>query len=144
MELCVVHVVEEPPEGWEGEVGRPEGPEEGSAPGDPAEAGPPERNAAADTTPGARDADEVTRGRELFRSLGWTGCHQAEGIGRSRLSLDGVGDRLSADTLRAWVVAPRSVDPSVRKPAYEDLPEDEAEALVAYMRSLKGDGRYDG
>lgn len=95
-----------------------------------------ERGAAVDTPPGAADTALVARGREVFRSVGCTGCHSAEGVGRDRLPLGGVGARLSADTLRAWVVDPRSVDPSVRKPAYDDLPEEDVAALVAYMKGL--------
>lgn len=92
--------------------------------------------AAVDTPPPAEDTALVARGREVFRSVGCTGCHSAEGVGRDRLPLDGVGARLSADTLRAWVVDPRSVAPSVRKPAYDDLPKEDVDALVAYMESL--------
>ena len=92
---------------------------------------------AVDTPPPPADSAAVARGREVFRSVGCTGCHSAEGEGRSRYPLDGVGSRLSADTLRAWVVDPRSVDPSVRKPAYDDLPEEDVDALVAYMQSLR-------
>ena len=92
---------------------------------------------AADTIMEAGDTLQVGRGRELFREVGCTGCHAAEGVGSSRIPLDGVGSRLSGDTLRLWVVAPREVDPGVRKPAYDDLPPEDVEALVDYMRSLK-------
>lgn len=95
-----------------------------------------DRSGAVDTLQGIPDTLLVARGREIFRSVGCTGCHSAEGVGRSRLPIDGVGTRLSAETLRAWVVDPRSVDPSVRKPAYDDLPEEDIDALVAYMQSL--------
>lgn len=91
----------------------------------------------ADTVPGASDTARVARGRALFEEVGCTGCHSAEGVGSRRLPLDGVGSRLSTDTLRAWIVDPRSVDPSVRKPAYDDLSEGDVDALVAYMLSLK-------
>lgn len=102
-----------------------------------------ERGAAVDTQTGNADTVQVARGREVFRSEGCTGCHAAEGVGRSRLPLDGVGSRLPPDTLRAWVVDPRSVDPSVRKPAYDDLPEEDVDALVAYMQSLKEEDSED-
>lgn len=95
-----------------------------------------DRSGGVDTPPGTTDTLLVARGREIFRSVGCTGCHAAEGVGRSRLPIDGVGARLSPDTLRAWVVDPRSVDPSVRKPAYDHLPEGDVDALVAYMQSL--------
>lgn len=95
-----------------------------------------DRSGAVDTPPGIPDTLLVARGREIFRSVGCTGCHAAEGVGRSRLPIDGVGARLSAVSLRAWVVDPRSVDPSVRKPAYDDLPEEDVDALVAFMLNL--------
>lgn len=112
-----------------------EGAERAAAEG-PNDGPPAGRGAAVDTPPGAGDTARVARGREVFRSVGCTGCHSAEGVGRDRLPLDGVGSRLSADTLRAWVVDPRSVAPSVRKPAYDDLPGEDVDALVAYMQSL--------
>ncbi len=92
-----------------------------------------------DTVVEGEEGARVARGRQLFREVGCTGCHSAEWEGSRRLPLDGVGSRLSADTLRLWIVDPRSVDPGVRKPAYDDLPSDEVEALVAYMRSLEED-----
>lgn len=112
---------------------------EAGPPTPPPEAGPPAA-ASPDTVPAAQDSALVAQGRELFRSVGCTGCHAAEGEGSRRIPLDGVGSRLSADTLRAWVVDPRSVAPSVRKPAYDDLPDDEVNALVAYMLSLTEGG----
>lgn len=104
----------------------------------PGTAGPVE--GAPDTTEGAGDTTAVATGRELFRTVGCTACHSAEGVGNDRIPLEGVGARLSADTLRAWIVDPRSMDPGVRKPAYDDLPEDEVDALVAYMESLTEPG----
>lgn len=95
---------------------------------------------AADTVPGKGDGARVARGRELFREVGCTGCHSAEGEGSRRIPLDGVGSRLSTDTLRLWIVDPRAVAPDVRKPAYDDLRADEVEALVAYMGSLTEEG----
>lgn len=109
--------------------------------------GPRETRAAAppasDTVPPREtplDSARVARGRVLFREVGCTGCHSAEGEGSRRIPLDGVGGRLSPDTLRAWIVEPESVQPGVRKPAYDDLPPDEVGALVAYMRSLRDEG----
>lgn len=105
-----------------------------------AAAAPARPSAAAHSIPPPGDTTTVARGRELFRSVGCTRCHSAEGAGRRRLPLDGVGARLSADTLRLWVVDPRAVDPGVRKPAYDDLPREDVEALVVYMESLDGPG----
>ena len=89
-----------------------------------------------ETAPGVDRDGRIARGRELFRSVGCARCHSAEGVGRDRYPLDGVGARLSTDTLRAWIVDPRSVDPAVRKPAYDHLPQEEVDALVEYLASL--------
>lgn len=56
--------------------------------------------------------------------------------GGTSYPLDGDGARLSTDALRAWIVAPRPVDPAVRKPACEHLPREEVDALVDYLASL--------
>lgn len=109
--------------------------------GDTGATAPPARPpAAAESVPPPGDTTTVARGRELFRSVGCTGCHSAEGVGGRRIPLDGVGARLSADTLRLWVVDPRAVDPGVRKPAYDDLPREDVEALVEFMESLDRPG----
>lgn len=84
------------------------------------------------------DTLAIARGRELFREVGCTGCHGAEGVGRNRLLLDSVGSYLPADTLRLWIVDPQAVQPGVRKPAYDDLPEGEVDDMVAYLLSLVG------
>lgn len=91
------------------------------------------------TVPASSSGDTlaIARGRELFREVGCTGCHGAEGVGRDRLLLDSVGSYLPADTLRLWIVDPQAVQPGVRKPAYDDLPAGEVNDLVAYLLSLE-------
>jgi hypothetical protein len=49
----------------------------------------------------------------------------------------GVGGRLDEKVLRNWVVAPQTMNPTVRKRAYDKLPKDDLDALVAYLRSLR-------
>lgn len=92
------------------------------------------------TVPSSSSGDTlaIARGRELFREVGCTGCHGAEGVGRNRLLLDSVGSYLPADTLRLWIVDPQAVQAGVRKPAYDDLPEPDVDDLVAYLLSLTG------
>jgi hypothetical protein len=48
-----------------------------------------------------------------------------------------VGGRLDEKVLRNWVVAPQTMNPTVRKRAYDKLPKDDLDALVAYLRSLR-------
>ncbi len=78
----------------------------------------------------------LAEGRRVYDEQNCALCHSIAGEGSPRSPLDGVGDRLDAEELRLWVVDPQAVDPGVRKPAYDDLPEDEVEVLVAYLQSL--------
>lgn len=74
-------------------------------------------------------------GRRVYREERCARCHSIAGEGSPRSPLDGVGDRLTREEIRLWIVAPQEIAPRVRKPSYE-LPEEELEALVAYMASL--------
>ncbi len=83
----------------------------------------------------------VEMGRRVYEEQDCALCHSIAGEGSPRSPLDGVGDRLDAEELRLWVVDPQAVSPGVRKPAYDDLPEDEVEAVVAYLQSLTNSNR---
>lgn len=48
-----------------------------------------------------------------------------------------MGGRLDAKALRTWIVAPKAMDPKVRKPAYDELPDADPDALLAYLASLR-------
>ena len=57
--------------------------------------------------------------------------------------LDGVGSKLTADEIRAWIVTPAEMTKktnATRKPpmrAYASLPKEDLDALVAFMASKK-------
>jgi len=78
----------------------------------------------------------VAMGRRLYDREGCAACHSIARVGSPRSPLDGVGSRLTAEELRLWIVDPQAMRPGIRKPAYDDLPEEEVEALVAFMASL--------
>jgi len=63
-------------------------------------------------------------------------CHSIGGQGNRRNPLDGVGSRLDEESIRKWIVAPQQMDPKVKKKAYTDLPAEQLDALVSYMKSL--------
>lgn len=84
------------------------------------------------------DAARLDRGRQVYREQRCASCHSLAGAGNRRHPLDGVGGRLSPETIRRWIVDPQSLDPQVRKPDYGDLPADDLEALVAYLVSRRG------
>lgn len=87
----------------------------------------------------SQDADRarIDRGREVYEQQRCQTCHAIEGVGNRRYPLDGVGVRLTEEQIRKWIVAPREMDPKVRKRAYDKLPKADLDALVAYMRSLE-------
>jgi mono/diheme cytochrome c family protein len=78
----------------------------------------------------------VAMGRRLYDREGCAACHSIARVGSPRSPLDGVGSRRTAEELRLWIVDPQAMRPGIRKPAYDDLPEEEVEALVAFMASL--------
>jgi mono/diheme cytochrome c family protein len=71
-------------------------------------------------------------------------CHAIAGKGNKANPLDGVGTKLSAADIRAWIITPVEMaakTKSTRKPPmpnkYATLPAADLDALVAYMQSLK-------
>jgi mono/diheme cytochrome c family protein len=79
----------------------------------------------------------IARGQVVYREQKCQTCHSVAGVGNRRSPLDGVGGRLDEKALRNWVVAPQTMNPKVRKRAYDKLPKDDLDALVAYLRSLR-------
>ena len=78
------------------------------------------------------------RGKEVYREQHCSACHSIGGAGNRRYPLDGVGGRLTETQIRKWIVAPREMDSTVRKRAYDKLPKGDLDALVKYLKSLGG------
>lgn len=78
------------------------------------------------------------RGREVYAEQRCRACHSIAGVGNTRYPLDHVGRDLSTDVIRKWIVAPRTLNPTVRKPEF-DLSESDLEALILYLTTLVGD-----
>jgi cytochrome c2 len=87
--------------------------------------------------------DAVERGRKVYAAEKCGVCHSVGDQGNKRGPLDGVGSRLSADDVRAWLTNPQDMTAktkATRKPlmkSYAHLAKDDSEAVVAYMQSLK-------
>lgn len=79
----------------------------------------------------------IARGQRVYEEERCRACHSIAGQGNRRYPLDGVGSRLTLDQLRKWIVAPREMDPKVRKRAYDKLSAADVEALVSYLASLR-------
>jgi len=111
-------------------------------------------------------APTLSEGRALYRSLNCAGCHVLEGFAADRSSappLDAIGDKVDADFLWTWLRDPRGYRPGTRMPtfwprplepatgrpmppgsaevrAWERRRDDEATAIVAFLRAVSRDG----
>ena len=88
--------------------------------------------------------DAVKKGEQVYTAQKCQTCHSIAGKGKKQNPLDGVGKKLSADEIRAWIVTPTEMTKksgSTKKPPmpnrYSKLPAADLDALVAYMVSLK-------
>jgi cytochrome c oxidase subunit 2 len=99
--------------------------------------------------PAAEPADEAARrGRDLFTGAGCAACHTVTGTGAagrtgpdlthvaSRPMLGAGASPNTPEDLATWVRDPHSVKEGVAMPA-PDRPDDELDALVAYVRGLR-------
>ena len=88
----------------------------------------------------------VAAGRAAYDRNGCAGCHAIGGQGNPRSPLDGVGQRLAPDAIRDWMVASDRVKPRLSaavariKQRYAALPEEELQAMVDYLASLRAAG----
>jgi mono/diheme cytochrome c family protein len=95
----------------------------------------------------AQDAAKVEKGKQVYDAAmpKCKTCHSIGGAGNVKGPLDGVGAKLKADEIKAWMRTPKEMTEktkSTRKPympAYpkDKLSDEDLEALTAYMLSLK-------
>lgn len=86
--------------------------------------------------------DARARGEKVYADQKCSLCHSIAGKGNAKGPLDGVGSKLSADDIRAWIVDAKAMTAKTkptRKPEMKQytLPKDDVDALVAYLSSLK-------
>ena len=91
-----------------------------------------------------QDAAQIEKGQQIYAAQKCFTCHSIAGKGAKQSPLDGVGTKLSADDIRAWIVSPTEMTKktnSTKKPPmpnkWSKLPAADLDALVAYMQSLK-------
>ena len=94
------------------------------------------------TVGSAAAQDPVARGAKVYADQKCSVCHSIAGKGNAKGSLDGVGTKLSADDIRAWIVdavGQTAKTKAARKPAMKNyaLPKEDVDALVAYLATLK-------
>jgi cytochrome c2 len=91
----------------------------------------------------AQDAAMVEKGKTVFADQKCKMCHSVAGVGNPKGSLDGVGDKLSADEMKQWLANPKGMAEKAkaeRKPpmkSFATLPAADQDALVAYLKTLK-------
>ena len=87
--------------------------------------------------------DLVAKGAAVYAAQKCSVCHSVAGKGNVKGKLDGMGSKLTADEIRAWIVTPKEMTAktkATRTPAmkaYPTLPKADVDALVAYVQSLK-------
>jgi mono/diheme cytochrome c family protein len=94
--------------------------------------------------PGVARSQDAAKGEQVYAAQKCQVCHAVAGKGNKQNPLDGVGAKLSADDLRAWIVDPIAMaakTSSTKKPPmpkkWATLPAADLDGLVAYMQSLK-------
>ena len=91
----------------------------------------------------AQDAKKVERGKAVYVEQKCKLCHQVAGEGNAKGPLDDVGTKLKREEIKQWLVDPKAAaekHKSTRKPAmkaYDTLPAEDLDALIAFMESCK-------
>jgi mono/diheme cytochrome c family protein len=90
----------------------------------------------------ASGQDAKAKGEQVYAAQKCSFCHSIAGKGNAKGPLDGVGTKLTADEIHAWIVDAKGMTAktkATRKPEMKQysLPKDDVDALVAYLGSLK-------
>ena len=95
----------------------------------------------------AQDAAKIEKGKQVYEGASpkCKVCHSVGGVGNPKGSLDGVGAKLKADEIKAWLRTPKEMTEKAKAtrkpvmPAYpkEKLADEDLEALASYLLSLK-------
>ena len=96
----------------------------------------------------AQDAAKIEAGKKVYaeaKPMACKACHAVAGAGNAKGTLDGVGGKLSAADIKAWMRTPKEMAAKAKAerkppmPAYtpEKMSDENLEALTAYLLSLK-------
>jgi mono/diheme cytochrome c family protein len=90
----------------------------------------------------ASGQDAKAKGEQVYAAQKCSLCHSIAGKGNAKGPLDGVGTKLTADEIHASIVDAKGMTAKTkasRKPEMKQysLPNDDVDALVAYLSSLK-------
>ena len=87
-------------------------------------------------------ADKIEAGKKVYAAQKCATCHSIAGVGSKMAPLDGVGSKLTAAEIKAWITDPDplteklATKPKIKMKKYT-LPDADLDALVAYVTSLK-------
>ena len=87
-------------------------------------------------------AQDAAAGEKVYVEQKCSLCHSVAGKGNVKGVLDGVGSKLSADDIRAWIVDAKAMTAktgATRKPEMKAyvLSQGDVDALVAHLSTLK-------
>jgi len=93
----------------------------------------------------AQDKAQIDKGMAVYEASKCSLCHSIAGKGNAKGSLDGVGTKLKADDIRAWILTPKEMTAKTKAPRVPAMMAnatlikntEDVDALVAYMLSLK-------
>jgi mono/diheme cytochrome c family protein len=96
----------------------------------------------------AQDAAKIENGKKVYaeaKPMPCKTCHSVAGAGNAKGPLDGVGSKLTAEEIKAWIRTAKDMTAKTkaeRKPPMPDYPpeklsEQDLDALTAYLLSLK-------
>jgi len=81
---------------------------------------------------------QILKGLQIFQQQGCAACHSVKGSGGAAgPDLTTVGSKRTADWLKDYIVNPRKYFPNTPMPAYNWLSEEDLDALVKYLETLK-------
>ena len=79
---------------------------------------------------------DAAKGEKVYGEKHCSMCHSIAGKGNPKTTLDGIGSKMSADEMKKYITAPKSVKADSKMKAYADMPAAELDALVAYLQTL--------
>ena len=86
---------------------------------------------------------DLAKGKSVYAAQKCSSCHSIAGDGNPRYPLNSVGSHLNREDLLAWTTgtgaAAEILPPGIvkRKQRYRSLPQDDLDALVSYLSTLK-------
>ncbi len=89
--------------------------------------------------------EKIQKAKDIYAKQGCGRCHSIDSVGNKRNPLDGVGDRMSQEMLKKWIVGDDSLKDELpryalsQKQKYKQLSHEELNALVDYMQSLEAE-----